>query len=101
MAVRVSPPSPPATYSALVAPEPAFFSHAEALGAGQAAERLKAHALSALTAVVPVTVAWYLGVDRRHRSHEAVILEEGRCAVEPRHLWRRYRATAAEDDPFT
>lgn len=87
-------------YSTLIAPEPTFSNHAEALAAPEAGERLKAHALSALTAVAPVTSAWYVGVDRRHRSRQMIVLQSGRFPTDPGQLWRRYLAAAVEDDPF-
>jgi len=88
-------------YSTLIAPEPTFSSHAQALGARAASERLKAHALSALTAVAPATSAWYVGVDRRHRSAQAIVLQVGRFHADPEGLWHRYLSGVIEDDPFT
>ena len=88
-------------YSTLIAPEPTFSNHAEALAAPEAGERLKAHALSALTAVAPVTSAWYVGVDRRHRSAQAMVLQSGRLPADPEGLWYRYLSAVVEDDPFT
>jgi DNA-binding NarL/FixJ family response regulator len=88
-------------YSTLIAPEPTFSNHAAALAAPEARERLKAHALSALTAVAPATSAWYVGVDRRHRSYQAIVLQGDRFRTEPQDLWRRYLASVIEDDPFT
>ena len=88
-------------YSTLIAPEPTFSSHAEALAAREASERLKAHALSALTAVAPATSAWWVGVDRRHRSQQAIVLQPGRFPADPQGLWYRYLSAIVEDDPFT
>lgn len=88
-------------YSTLIAPEPTFSNHSEVLAAREASERLKAHALSALTALAPATLAWYVGVDRRHRSQQAIVLPGGGSRTEPHELWRRYLATVAEEDPFT
>ncbi|WP_270025400.1 helix-turn-helix transcriptional regulator [Solirubrobacter phytolaccae] len=71
------------------------------MGAREASERLKAHALSALTAVAPATIAWYFAVDRRHRSHQAIVLQTARFEIEPAWMWRRYLACVADADPFT
>lgn len=88
-------------YSTLIAPEPTFSHHAAALAAPAASERLKAHALSALTAVAAASSAWYIGVDRRHRSHQVIVLESARGQADPRALWHRYLSAVAEEDPFT
>lgn len=101
MGLRLAVPRRPVPYSTLIAPEPTFSSQSKALAAPEAAERLKGHALSALTAVAPATSAWYVGIDRRRRSYQVIVLQSGRFRTEPAHLWRRYLAGVIEDDPFT
>jgi DNA-binding CsgD family transcriptional regulator len=63
--------------------------------------RMKAHALGAMTAVVPATMAWYLDVDRRNRWSQAIVLQTDRFDLEPADVWRGYHATIAADDPFS
>jgi DNA-binding NarL/FixJ family response regulator len=84
----------------MTAPEPDFGRHEDAVLSAEPLERLKAHSLSAVTAIVPVTIAWFFGVDRRHQFNQAILLQNGRHDLAPDVEWRRYLAWISDDDPF-
>jgi DNA-binding CsgD family transcriptional regulator len=73
--------------------DPALTPYDQALLSDDHVERMKAHALGALTALVPATIAWYLDIDRRHRWSRAIVLQTERVELDP--------ATVAADDPFS
>src|SRR5215203_3704102 len=52
--------------------------------------RFKAHALSALVAVVPATIAVYLSVNRRHDIVEGVVLQSDPLPFSLADEWHRY-----------
>ena len=64
---------------------------------GAPLERLKAHALDAVAAVVPVTLAWCFEVDRRRRPARTVVLQAGRPDLDAASEWRR---SIVDHDPF-
>ncbi len=63
-------------------------------GAAASLERLQAHALDAVAAVVPVSLAWCFEVDRRHRPGRTVVLHPGGPDLD---AWRRAHG---DHDPF-
>jgi DNA-binding CsgD family transcriptional regulator len=67
----------------MTAPEPAYVRHEDALESDLPLARLKAHALSAVGAVVPVTMAWCFEVDRRQQPVQALVVRSGPCELEP------------------
>lgn len=67
----------------MTAPQPAYVRHADALESDLPLVRLEAHALSAVAAIVPVTVAWCLGADRRRDLRRTVVLRAGRADLDP------------------
>ena len=73
--------------------DPALTAYDAALLSDDHVERMKAHALGALTAIVPATLAWYFDVDRRHRRSGAIVLQTDRFELDAADLWR-------DDDPF-
>ena len=64
---------------------------------GAPLERLKAHALDAVAAVVPVTLAWCFEVDQRRRPARTVVLQPGRPDLDAASEWRR---SIVDHDPF-
>jgi DNA-binding NarL/FixJ family response regulator len=67
----------------MTAPEPAYVRHEDALESDLPLERLKAHALGAVGAVVPVTMAWCFEVDRRRQLHPTRVVRSGRSELRP------------------
>ena len=78
----------------MTAPEPAHVRHADALESDLPLERLEAHALSAVAAVVPVTTAWCLGAGRPRAPRRTVVLQAGDADGEPE------RGLVGAGDPF-
>jgi DNA-binding CsgD family transcriptional regulator len=72
----------------------------EALRSGDAAVRLRAHALAAVVALVPATVAVFIGVNRRLSIDEAIALQHDRPDFSIVDAWRRYVSHARQLDPF-
>jgi DNA-binding NarL/FixJ family response regulator len=64
---------------------------------GAPLERLQAHALEAVAAVVPVSLAWCFEIDRRHRPGRTVVLQPGRPDLDAGAEWCR---SQVDDDPF-
>lgn len=85
----------------MAAPERDLGRHDEAVRSDEPLQRLKAHALSAVTAIVPVTLAWFFGVDRRRQFKQAIVLQRGRHDVVPDAELRHYLSDIAGADPFT
>ena len=65
------------------APEPVYVRHQDALDSNLPLARLKAHALSAVGAVVPVTMAWCFEVDRRRQPGRALVVRTGGAGLRP------------------
>lgn len=76
-------------------------SHEQALASSDPRMTLKAHALSALTGVVPATLATFHPLTRRLEIEEVVGLHAGAPALPLADEWHRYAAEAAELDPFS
>jgi DNA-binding CsgD family transcriptional regulator len=64
---------------------PDFARHADALKSPDPVDRMKAHALTAITALVPAALTWFKGVGRRH--HPPVVLQTGLWSLDPVALW--------------
>ncbi len=62
-----------------------FARHADALTSPDPVDRMKAHALSAITALVPAAMTWFKGVGRRH--HPPVVLQTGLWSLDPVDVW--------------
>jgi DNA-binding CsgD family transcriptional regulator len=72
----------------------------DALESRDARVRLRAHALGAVAAIVPATVTFFVGVNRRHVISEAVALQCDRPDFSLAGEWRRYYDEAHVLDPF-
>jgi DNA-binding NarL/FixJ family response regulator len=62
--------------------------------------RLKAHALRAVVALVPATVAVFISVNTRNSVREAVALQQERPDFSLAREWPRYVADVRDIDPF-
>jgi DNA-binding CsgD family transcriptional regulator len=72
----------------------------DALGAGSPLLALKAHALSAVVALVPASLLVFLTLSRRRTLQDAVALQTEQLRISLRELWLRYLAEARHRDPF-
>ena len=82
------------------APPPPLLDHAWALTSGDPVLALQAHALDAVAALIPATVAIFAAVSRRHAIERAVALADPRAGVDLTRLWSAYVAGAGRTDPF-
>lgn len=71
-----------------------------AVASGDRLVRFKAHALAAAVALVPASLAVFIGVNRRHEVHEGIALTSEPLAFSPADEWRRYLRHLQADDPF-
>jgi DNA-binding CsgD family transcriptional regulator len=71
-----------------------------ALRSGDPAAKVKAHALAAVVALVPATVAVFAGVTRRLVVSEAVALQTAVSGASIVREWDRYLAETYSVDPF-
>jgi DNA-binding NarL/FixJ family response regulator len=55
---------------------------------------MKAHALTAITALVPAALTWFKGVGRRH--HPPVVLQTGLWSLDPVDVWNRLGVRSSE-----
>jgi DNA-binding CsgD family transcriptional regulator len=72
----------------------------EALRSGEELVRLKAHALGAVVALVPATLALFISVNRRNWIREAVALQQDRPDFSLPREWRHYVEVMRDIDPF-
>jgi DNA-binding CsgD family transcriptional regulator len=78
---------------------PRLFTAEEALATGTPLLALKAHALSAVVALVPASVVVFTTLSRRLALQDAVTLQNDRLRAPSGELWRRYLLVRAHD-PF-
>lgn len=72
----------------------------DALETGTPLLALKAHALSAVLALVPASLLVFLTVSRRHALQDSVALQTEQLRTPLPEIWRRYLAEAQHHDPF-
>jgi DNA-binding CsgD family transcriptional regulator len=72
----------------------------EALGSSDPLLELKAHTLGALVALVPATLAVFMGVSRRLTIQDAVGLPAPGSDIALQDVWRHYLENVEPSDPF-
>ena len=80
--------------------DPLLLPYGTAAASGEPAVRLKAHALAAVVALVPATLAVLIGVDRRSEVVEGIALQSGDLDFSVAEAWRRYLHQTVGPDPF-
>jgi DNA-binding CsgD family transcriptional regulator len=79
---------------------PQLISADEALATGEPLLELRAHALSAIAALVPASVHVFLTMSRRLALQDGVVLQSEPLGVTPRELWHVYAALVRPHDSF-
>jgi DNA-binding NarL/FixJ family response regulator len=72
----------------------------DALETGTPLLALKAHALSAILALVPASLLMFLTISRRLALQEAVAMQTEQLGAPLPELWQRYLVEARHHDPF-